>query len=136
MREQLESLINEQGIGRQVWMAGDRDDIPHLLRQFDLFVLPSLGEGISNTILEAMATGLPVIATNVGGNTELVQEGVNGFLVPKEDPEQLAITMEKMLNQPERLKAMGNASLQRIRKEFNWDRTVAEYLNVYDELLR
>ena len=135
MREHLESLINEQGVGLQVWMTGDRDDIPRLLRQFDLFVLPSLGEGISNTILEAMATGLPVITTNVGGNPELVQEGSNGCLVPKSDPEQLAATMEKLLNQPERLKEMGNASLQRIRKEFHWDRTVAEYLKVYDELL-
>ena len=134
LQGQLEDLIIEQRIGRQVWMTGDRDDVPRLLRQFNLFVLPSLGEGISNTILEAMATGLPVIATNVGGNPELVQEGVNGCLVEKADPEQLAATMERLLNQPKRLKAMGEASLQRVRKEFHWDRTVAEYLDVYDEL--
>ena len=61
---------------------GERADVPDLMRAFDLFVLPSVGEGMSNTILEAMASGLPVVATRVGGNPELIEEDVTGTLVP------------------------------------------------------
>jgi sugar transferase (PEP-CTERM/EpsH1 system associated) len=131
LRQQLQEL----GIEHSVWMAGDRQDVSELLRLFDLFVLPSLGEGISNTVLEAMATGLPIVATAVGGNPELVEEGVNGRLVPVGDHRMLAGVLEQLIEQPSRLKTMGSHSLDKVRKQFNWDNTVAEYLAVYDDLL-
>ena len=135
LKTQLEALINELEIDEFVWMAGDRDDIPNILRLFDIFVLPSVGEGISNTILEAMATGLPILATNVGGNPELVENGVNGYLVPVSDPEKLAAYIVKLVESSNSRSLMGKASLNKVSEKFNWDSTVEKYLNVYDELL-
>ena len=135
-REPLEALAAELGIGERTWFAGDRDEVAELLRLFDLFVLPSLGEGISNTILEAMATGLPVVATEVGGNPELVIPGENGLLVPSADADALAQALLALLRDARRRRTMGEASLARVRRDFHWDRTVARYLEVYDRLLQ
>jgi len=135
LRAELEQLVKDLDVQDSVWMAGNRDDVPELLRLLDLFVLPSLGEGISNTILEAMAVGLPVVATDVGGNPELVEDGVNGRLVPTGDTQALASVMEQLVWQPELLRSMGIHSQAKAREQFNWERTVAEYLTVYDELL-
>ena len=82
LRARLEAEILAGGIGKQVCLAGERTDIPEVMRSLDVFVLPSIAEGISNTVLEAMASGLPVIATAVGGNPELVVPGETGELVP------------------------------------------------------
>lgn len=135
LRVQLEALINELGIGEFVCMTGDRNDIADILRLLDVFVLPSLGEGISNTILEAMATALPIIATNIGGNPELIEDGVNGYLVPCNDPEKLAEAIVKLTESSNTRSLMGKASLIKISEQFNWDSTVEKYVNVYDELL-
>ena len=86
LREQAARLLADAGLAQNAWLPGNRNDVPRVMRGFDLFVLPSLAEGVSNTILEAMATGLPVVATAVGGNTELVEEGVTGTLVAPDDP--------------------------------------------------
>ena len=80
-----------------MWFAGDRIDVPAILRLFDIFVLPSLGEGISNTILEAMATGLPVVATRVGGTPEIVTDGLTGTLVPPGDAAAMAAGIDRYL---------------------------------------
>jgi sugar transferase (PEP-CTERM/EpsH1 system associated) len=131
----LEQQVRTLGIQDRVWMTGGRDDVAALLRLLDLFVLPSLGEGISNTLLEAMATGLPLVATDVGGNPELVTDGVNGRLVPVGDSQTLSSVMEQLVRQPELLQEMGRQSMERVRNQFEWERAVAEYLSVYDELL-
>jgi len=135
MREALQRQVQELGIQESTWMTGDRQDVPALLQLLDLFVLPSLGEGISNTVLEAMATGLPVVVTDVGGNPELVEDGVNGRLVPVNDRQALANVMEQLVWREDLLKTMGSNSLEKVRTQFDWDRTVERYLDVYDELL-
>ena len=89
-RQECIDMLREAGAEALAWFPGERADIPELMRAMDLFVLPSLGEGISNTILEAMSTGLPVIATSVGGNVELVKEGHTGTLVPPDEPAAMA----------------------------------------------
>ncbi|RLQ20756.1 TIGR03088 family PEP-CTERM/XrtA system glycosyltransferase [Seongchinamella sediminis] len=134
-RIELASAITRHGLEANVWLAGDRDDIPDLLACMDVFVLPSLGEGISNTVLEAMATGLPVIATRVGGNPELVQQGVSGLLVPVADVPALAAAIAALVDDPVRCEQMGQAAVQRVTRDFDWERTVSAYLGVYDELL-
>jgi sugar transferase (PEP-CTERM/EpsH1 system associated) len=134
-RSALETLLAELGLQSCVWMAGDRDDIPEMLACMDVFVLPSLGEGISNTVLEAMATGLPVVATRVGGNPELVEHGVTGLLVPVGDTAALAEALQRLAGDPVTCKQMGSAAVQRIQKDFDWERTVYSYLQVYDNLL-
>ena len=131
----LKQLIEQLALQDVAWLAGDRQDVPGLLQAMDVFVLPSLGEGISNTVLEAMASGLPVVATAVGGNVELVEEGCNGSLVPVGDSLALATALATLFrNDGERIRQGDNAR-QRVCQYFDWDRTVAAYLQVYDELL-
>ncbi len=132
----LKEQVHDLGLDEKVWLAGDRKDIPALLRSMDIFVLPSLGEGISNTVLEAMATGLPVIATRVGGNPELVDDQNTGVLVPVGNSEELARVLLDIANDKDKLSAMGAAGLAKVQKQFHWDITVANYLAVYDELLK
>ncbi len=100
LRRECETVLAEAGLGALAWLPGARNDIPQVLRGLDLFVLPSRAEGISNTILEAMATGLPVVATGVGGNGELVRDGASGRLVPPADPARLAEAMAVYLKDP------------------------------------
>ena len=132
---ELASLVEQLELQDIVWLAGDRNDVPAVLQTLDIFVLPSLGEGISNTILEAMASGLPVIATAVGGNTELVEEGFNGSLFPVGDKLALAHAIAALLCDNESRARQGNNARYRVCQQFDWSRTVDAYLGVYDELL-
>lgn len=129
-------LLEREGVSQLAWLPGERTDIPELMAAMDIFVLPSLGEGISNTILEAMATGLPVIATRVGGNPELVQEGVTGRLVPPADPEALAQALLLYVRDAGRRHAHGRAAREVIDRQFSIPTMVQGYLSVYDHLPR
>ncbi len=131
----LRQLAVTLDIDDLVWMPGDRSDIPELLSMLDIFVLPSLAEGISNTVLEAMASGLPVVATRTGGNPELVEGGRNGYLVPVADPAALADILAKMIADPSATRRMGAEGRRFVDEKFNWDRTVRQYLSIYDEVL-
>ena len=133
LRQDVERLIRELDLWDSVTLLGDRDDIPDQLKTFDLFVLPSLTEGISNTILEAMATGLPVIATNVGGNPELVCDGQTGSLVPPADPEAMAQAIIRYLDQPEMRIAHGLAGRKRAVESFSMASMVEAYEELYLE---
>ena len=117
------------------WLPGARDDVAQALRSFDAFVLPSLAEGISNTILEAMASGLPVIATRVGGNAELVNDGVTGTLVPSADSEALAQAMLRCARDPGFARGQGSAGRERALRLFSLDVMVGRYTALYDRLL-
>jgi sugar transferase (PEP-CTERM/EpsH1 system associated) len=134
-REAIARSLVQEGVDRLTWLAGERDDVPRLMRLFDLFALPSLGEGISNTLLEAMASGLPSVATRVGGNPELVTEGENGFLVPPGDARAMARALARYCDRPALLRTQGVAGRRRAETTFNWERCVEQYLGVYDELL-
>lgn len=131
----LKDYVTDIGLSDLVWMTGDRDDVPELMQLMDIFVLPSLAEGISNTVLEAMATGLPVIATNVGGNPELISEGENGRLVKVGDEQGLAEAIGELVDNPGLRAEMGKKGMDQVKSIFNWQRAVSEYLGVYDELL-
>lgn len=132
----LKEQVSALGLEDKIWLAGDRKDIPDLLRSMDIFVLPSLGEGISNTVLEAMATGLPVVATRVGGNPELIEDHHTGILVPVGNSEEMARVLLDIVNDKSKLSAMGAAGLAKVQRQFHWDITVANYLAVYDGLLK
>jgi glycosyltransferase involved in cell wall biosynthesis len=90
LRAQAQAMLEQAGLADRRGCRGERDDVPEILRGLDCFVLPSLAEGVSNTILEAMASGLPVIATAVGGNGELIDQGRTGQLVAAADIEAMA----------------------------------------------
>lgn len=135
LRTELEQLVRESHLTNMVWLAGACDDIPRLLQSMDIFVLPSEAEGVSNTILEAMATGLPVVATRVGGNAELVVEGETGWLVPAKDPQALALALLTYLQDRGVMLSHGEAGRKRIQEEFSMKVMVEQYLQVYDRML-
>jgi len=134
-RPEIEAFLQDNQLTDIVWLAGARNDVPDIFRAMDIFILPSLGEGISNTVLEAMSSGLPVIATAVGGNPELVINGKTGFLVKPADPAGLSTMLEKYINEPELMAAHGEAGRNRIEKEFSMGSMVARYQAVYDDVL-
>ena len=135
LAEELNRLSVDLGLGDNVWFAGDRADVPELLGAIDVFVLPSLGEGISNTVLEAMASGLPVVATAVGGNLELVKPGINGQLFPVGDVQALIGVLAELLSNDSVRDQMGRCAREGVLQGHSWDNTVAQYLAVYDELM-
>ena len=128
-------LLKQANAEQLAWLPGSRDDIADLMRQFDVFVLPSLGEGISNTILEAMACGLPVVATNVGGNSELVDEGITGTLVPPADPEKMAQALLAYFKDNAMARSHGAAGRAKIEAQFSMEAMVRGYMGVYDKVL-
>ena len=135
LRAQAQEMLDAAGVADLAWLPGERHDVPDILRGLDCFVLPSLAEGISNTILEAMASGLPVIATRVGGNPELVLEGETGRLVPVGDAEALASALIDDVRAPDDAHAAGQAGRRQIERRFSMDSMVAAYRGLYDEML-
>jgi sugar transferase (PEP-CTERM/EpsH1 system associated) len=133
-RENCMELLRQHGAEKLAWLPGSCTNIPDLLNLMNVFILPSLGEGISNTILEAMASGLPVIATDVGGNPELVCPGVTGTLVPCANPEIMAQAMLKYVQQPELRQRHGRAARAIIDQQYSLDSMVSGYLSVYDRV--
>lgn len=134
-RQECLDMLHAAGAEALAWLPGERADIPELMRSMDLFVLPSLGEGISNTILEAMSSGLPVVATAVGGNVELVQPGSTGQLVPPAEPAVLADTLFEYFRNPALLSSHGQAARQQIETGFSMAAMTRGYLEVYDNIL-
>lgn len=135
LRNESLAILESAGLAELAWLPGERKDIPDVMRGLDCFVLPSLGEGISNTILEAMASGLPVIATAVGGNPELVDDARTGHLVPVADPGALARAIIALALTPEKARAMGNAGRKRIEAQFSIMAMIDSYQQIYDRLL-
>ena len=131
----LEALAERLQVARQVVFTGERNDVKELLRETTLAVLPSLSEGMSNVLLESMAAGLPVVATNVGGNPELVQNGKTGFLVPARDPAALSNAIIRILEQPELGLCFGAAGYQRVSTHFSLSTTVRRTEELYSSLL-
>jgi len=135
VRQECQDLIDAAGLSDQACFPGDRSDTPDWMRLFDVFVLPSLGEGISNTILEAMATGLPVVATRVGGTPELVDEGKTGKMFTPGDEHSLTRLLGEYAADKARCQQEGAAARARIEASFSWPRTASAYQAVYEKLL-
>ncbi|MCS7101648.1 MAG: TIGR03088 family PEP-CTERM/XrtA system glycosyltransferase [Burkholderiaceae bacterium] len=135
LREPAAEAVRSANLDRFVWFAGERADVPDLLRGLDGFVLPSLAEGISNTLLEAMATGLPVIATRVGANADLMENGRCGQLVPRADPQALAQAILRYLDDPQLAARHGRAARQIVEQRFTLEHMVHEYEDLYARLL-
>jgi glycosyltransferase involved in cell wall biosynthesis len=130
----LQQLAKELCISEQVTFLGQIDDIPGLLSRASLLALSSLSEGVSLTLLEAMAAGLPVVATRVGGNPEVVVEGETGLLVPSQSPEKLAEALVHLQADPELARRMGQAGRSRVEHYFDVRRMVRDYEGLYESL--
>lgn len=124
--------LRSAGVAHLAWLPGARDDVADLLRGFDLFVQPSLAEGMSNTLLEAMASGLPVVASAVGGNQELVRQGHNGTLVPARDPAALAGAIATYLCDRALRAQHGRQARADVVNHHSLEAMVAAYQAVYD----
>lgn len=132
LRAAVSAEVARRGLDDKVWLAGERDDVAEAMRAMDVFALPSRAEGISNTILEAMASGLPVVATDVGGNAELVVAGETGTLVPARDPGTLAEALAAYVTDPAKAAAHGRAGRERAELQFSLDGMVARYAELYE----
>ncbi len=131
LRGDLERLTSELRIGSRVTFLGIRDDVARLMRAADIFCMTSLSEAASLTILEAMAAGLPVVVTDVGGNPELVRDGVEGRLAPRGNDRAIAMALLDLCENPERAHTMGAAARGRVEESFTLDATVGSYLDLY-----
>jgi len=135
-RNELHELSQKLTLGDHVVFLGERNDVPQLMARADLFVLSSLQEGLSLTLLEAMASGLAVIATDVGGNRELVTPGQTGFLVPSRSPERLAAAILDLLARPDAVRSMGKQGRALVEREFGVEQMVRKYEQFYSSSLR
>jgi glycosyltransferase involved in cell wall biosynthesis len=136
LRASLESQIAARQLTAHVRLLGQRTDIERLFAALDVFVLPSKSEGMSNTILEAMASGTPVVASRVGGADELVDHGRTGLLVPPENSDALAAALMRLLQAPALRRQMGCAGRNKAETEFSLPRMLRDYETFYLEVAR
>jgi len=134
-RPHLEQRIARLGLTGRVEFLGWIDDLPTVLPRWDVFVMPSLEEGFALAALEAMAAGLPVVASGVGGVPELVVDGVTGWLAPPGDAEALAARLRLLLRNPEERLTMGANARARVRDHFGLAQMTENFGKLYDELL-
>jgi glycosyltransferase involved in cell wall biosynthesis len=130
-KSEMEILARELNLDGRVIFTGQRQDVAAILREVDIVVHPSLTEGLSNVILEAMATGLPVVATRTGGNPELVQDGKTGILVPVENEGEIARAIARMLDDPSMARAFGEAARSRVIQEFSIGHMLGKMEDLY-----
>jgi len=128
-------VLSAAGLSALAWLPGERSDVEAVLRGLHAFALPSLAEGVSNTILEAMASSLPVVATAVGGNADLVLQGATGYIVPAAHPQAMALRLVELASSPERAYKLGRAGQQRVQAAFSMNAMVSNYQGLYDRQL-
>ncbi len=135
-QQEMEGMVQELSLTPWVNFLGHRDDIPDLLACLDIFVLPSHSEGVSRSLLEAMASGLPVVVSEAGGSPEVIQSEVNGLLVPVKNAPALAHALIRLLDDPDWAKQLGLAASQRVADYFSLDRLGQELNEIYAELVQ
>jgi len=136
MRPQLERMVEDEGLADCVRIDGPvaHEELPEVYREADVFVLPSLAEGMPNVVLEAVSSGLPVVGTRVAGMRELVREGENGWLVGAGDTEELRRALAAALKSTVLTAEMGRAS-RRLAREMSWSRIARSYAEAWEQLL-
>jgi glycosyltransferase involved in cell wall biosynthesis len=132
---ELEALVRKLNLSGRFHFAGGITDLHEYLSAADIFVLPSRSEGFSNALIEAMAASLPIVATDVGGNAEAVNDGVNGILVPPEDPAALSEAISRLLSDPSQARKMGEAGRVLAAKQFTTEAMMNQITNTYQILL-
>jgi glycosyltransferase involved in cell wall biosynthesis len=131
MRDALERRVRELGLSGRVRFLGERSDVAALLASSDVFVLPSRSEACPNSVLEAMAAGLPIVATRVGGVPELIESGATGLLVEADRPAELATALLDLMDQPQRAANLGRAAREAAERRFSFDRMVSTFEHLY-----
>ncbi|HWQ34609.1 MAG TPA: glycosyltransferase [Blastocatellia bacterium] len=134
-RTRLEEFAAREGLQRQIILTGTRHDVPQLLRAMNAFALSSLSEGLSGAVLEAMCARLPVVATAVGANPELISEGETGFLVAPGDDAAMAERLSRLMADREMAQRFGAAGRRRVEEHYSLDRMVRQYEQMYQSLV-
>lgn len=135
-RARLEMMTREMDVMEAVFFAGKRDDVPTILPRFDLFVLPSLSEGLPMVLLEAQAAKVPVIATNVGAISTVIQDGVTGMVVPPGNAQALTEAIIRSHNAAAETRNMAMKGYQRVKEHYSAENMAQQYLNLYREMVR
>jgi L-malate glycosyltransferase len=131
----LHELVRAAGLDDRVSWLGEREDVPELMRALDVLLLPSWEEPFGRALIEAMALGVPVVATSVGGPPEIVEDGREGYLLAPRDAAAWARAIERIAESPERAAAMGQAGRLRVKQSFTVERSVTSTLAVYERAL-
>jgi len=134
-RDKYESMARDMDLNNSVNFSGEIKEVVSFLRKSTMFVLPSLSEGLSNVLLESMACALPVVATRVGGNTDLIQDGMNGILVDSENPGQLSEAMMNILKDKILAKQLGAAARKTVERNYSINHIIDKYVKLYKQLL-
>lgn len=135
LKKNLEELAFKLKINNDVIFLGERNDIPELLNVMDIFILSSLFEGNSKTLLEAMATGLPIIATNVGGNRELIEDRKTGILIPPSDKNYMADILKLINRDYKAYQFLGIQAREKVEKDFSIENMIFKYSKLYEEII-
>lgn len=130
----LREKVEAAGISDTVWLPGARLDVADILRGINIFAMSSIAEGTPGSALEAMATGLPVVGTRVGGIPEVIEDGVTGFLVPPSDPSAMACALERYVADAALARSHGEAGRERVQRKYNMTAMVEAYQGLYDSL--
>ena len=133
-RKRVLDYLAQHDCSELAWLPGQTESVAEQMRSFDVYVLPSLAEGISNTLLETMATGLPAVVTRVGGNEELALDKETALLVERDDSVALANALNAYLTDPEIRKRHGSAARRRVEESFSLQRMVEQYSVMYQQL--
>src|SRR5207248_9571319 len=135
LRDPLERLIRDRALQRHVLLPGFRTDVVGCMKAFDLFVMSSVSEGLGTSLLDAMACARPIVATRTGGIPEIVEDDVNGLLVPPRDAPALARAIVRALKDAPLRQRLGDAGFARVRERFTVERMVVETAAVYERLI-
>ena len=135
LQPRIEQFVREQFLQERVFLLGFRDDVPEIMKAIDVLVLPSLWEGFGLVLVEAMAAGKPVIATNVSNLPEIVEDGKVGYLVPPQDSQQLAQALQRLIECPDAVHVMGQRAQQHVREYFTIDRMLDEIENLFYQVV-
>jgi glycosyltransferase involved in cell wall biosynthesis len=135
-RHRIERLVSDLGLDEVVLMTGFRIDIPELLRCSDVAVLCSETESAPLTLLEALSSGLPVVATRVGGIPEIIEDGVNGFLVPAKDPESIAERLLDLSRDKGLRVGLGARARQTVLDRYTVEKVIGAYLEIFNDIVR
>jgi glycosyltransferase involved in cell wall biosynthesis len=135
IKGELEEQARGLRLGQRIVFTGFRSDVPDLLSEAAISVLPSLSEGTSNTLLESMAAGIPVVATRVGGNPEVIEDGVSGLLVPPRDSTALAAVIGRLLEDEELALGLGQAGIRRVAELFSIEGSIDQTEHLYQRLV-
>ncbi|MCM8802497.1 MAG: glycosyltransferase family 4 protein [Candidatus Omnitrophica bacterium] len=136
LKNKLEKLTLELRISDSVLFLGKKENIIPYLQISDLFVLPSLGEGLPIVLLEAMACGLPVVVSKVGGNIDIVEDGINGYLIEPGNIYQIKNAIEDLLKNEEKIKKIGEINRKKIERDYSFEVIIERYLKLYNKILK